>query len=70
MKIKQHRAIAAGHIALMDGKFVSLHFHPNGQPKFGPSGMMLDENGNRSIFDDIDDDGTADQEYDDGEIDF
>lgn len=29
--------------------------HDNGKPKFAPSGMMLDENGNRSIFDDLDD---------------
>lgn len=28
--------------------------HPNGNPKFSPSGMLLDETGNRSIFDDVD----------------
>jgi hypothetical protein len=28
--------------------------YPNGQPMFAPDGMMLDENGNRSIFDDVD----------------
>ena len=32
----------------------SLVIHPNGQPKFSPNGAMLDENGNRSIFDDVD----------------
>lgn len=29
--------------------------HPNGKPMFAPDGMMLDEKGNRSIFDDVDD---------------
>jgi len=29
-------------------------FYPNGQPMFTPDGMMLDEDGNRSIFDDVD----------------
>lgn len=29
--------------------------YPNGQPMFAPDGMMLDEHGNRSIFDDVDD---------------
>lgn len=29
--------------------------HPNGQPKYAPDGTMLDNKGNRSIFDDIDD---------------
>ncbi len=29
--------------------------HPNGQPMFNPeTGTMLDERGNRSIFDDVD----------------
>lgn len=28
--------------------------HENGAPMFAPSGMMLDDQGNRSIFDDID----------------
>lgn len=28
--------------------------HPNGQPAYSPDGTMLDENGNRSIFDDVD----------------
>lgn len=28
--------------------------YPNGAPMFAADGMMLDENGNRSIFDDID----------------
>jgi hypothetical protein len=28
--------------------------HPNGRPKFTPEGMMVDEHGNRSIFDDVD----------------
>ena len=28
--------------------------HPNGVPMWAPDGMMLDENGNRSIFDDVD----------------
>lgn len=27
--------------------------HPNGAPVYAPDGTMLDENGNRSIFDDI-----------------
>ena len=28
--------------------------HPNGAPKYAPDGTMLDEKGNRSIFDDVD----------------
>lgn len=28
--------------------------HPNGAPMFAPDGMMLDDKGNRSIFDDVD----------------
>lgn len=28
--------------------------HPNGAPQFAPDGTMLDEKGNRSIFDDVD----------------
>lgn len=28
--------------------------HPNGAPMFAPDGMMLDEYGQRSIFDDVD----------------
>jgi len=28
--------------------------YPNGAPMFAPNGMMLDEHGNRSIFDDVD----------------
>lgn len=28
--------------------------YPNGRPMFTPDGMMLDEEGNRSIFDDVD----------------
>lgn len=29
--------------------------HENGKPMFASNGKMLDENGNRSIFDDVDD---------------
>jgi len=28
--------------------------YPNGKPMFNAAGMMLDENGNRSIFGDVD----------------
>ena len=28
--------------------------HPNGQHQWSPDGTLLDENGNRSIFDDLD----------------
>lgn len=28
--------------------------YPNGAPKFAPDGTLLDDKGNRSIFDDID----------------
>lgn len=28
--------------------------HPNGAPKWAPDGTLLDEQGNRSIFDDVD----------------
>jgi hypothetical protein len=27
--------------------------YPNGQPKYAPDGTMLDDKGNRSIFDDL-----------------
>jgi hypothetical protein len=39
--------------------------HPNGAPKFAADGTMLDEAGNRSVFDDVDDgdDGPAHSEY-------
>jgi len=30
------------------------HFYPNGAPMFAKDGMMLDDQGNRSIFDDVD----------------
>jgi hypothetical protein len=29
--------------------------YENGAPMFAPDGMMLDEDGSRSIFDDVDD---------------
>ncbi|HEY5411317.1 MAG TPA: hypothetical protein VIJ94_11390 [Caulobacteraceae bacterium] len=38
-----------------------LLVHPNGAPVFSADGTMLDERGNRSIFDDVDEGG------DDGE---
>lgn len=28
--------------------------HPNGAPLFAPDGTMLDDKGNRSVFDDVD----------------
>lgn len=28
--------------------------HPNGTPLFAPDGTMLDDSGNRSVFDDVD----------------
>ena len=28
--------------------------HPNGSPRYSPDGTMLDSDGNRSIFDDVD----------------
>ena len=28
--------------------------HPNGAPKYAPDGTMLDDKGNRSVFDDVD----------------
>lgn len=31
-----------------------VYKHPNGAPMYAPDGTMLDENGNRSIFDDVD----------------
>ncbi len=31
--------------------------YPNGAPMFRADGMMLDDQGNRSVFDDLDDDG-------------
>lgn len=31
-----------------------LVVHPNGKPMWGKHGSLLDENGNRSIFDDVD----------------
>jgi len=34
--------------------FTPAAYHENGQLMFAADGMMLDENGNRSIFDDVD----------------
>ena len=31
-----------------------MRLHPNGAPKFDDDGVLLDQNGNRSIFDDVD----------------
>lgn len=28
--------------------------YPNGAPRYAPDGMMLDQSGNRSVFDDVD----------------
>jgi hypothetical protein len=33
---------------------VGQQAYPNGRPMFAPDGMMLDDQGNRSIFDDVD----------------
>lgn len=33
---------------------IDTHSHPNGAPMFDETGMMLDQNGSRSIFDDVD----------------
>ncbi len=49
---KVQRAVQYGYIDWNTGE--SLHHYKNGQAMFAPSGMMLDENGNRSIFDDVD----------------
>lgn len=35
-------------------KALSEMRHPNGAPMFNDEGMMLDDQGNRSIFDDVD----------------
>lgn len=55
MTEEQRDAVMAGHIDFRGGVWTSLHHHTGGQPMFAASGMMLDEAGNRSIFDDIDD---------------
>jgi hypothetical protein len=34
--------------------------YPNGKPMFAPDGTMLDDKGNRSIFDDVDEGGGLD----------
>jgi hypothetical protein len=56
----------SGHHGAIDeppdfGQIARVHYaedalmkHPNGAPMFAPDGMMLDENGNRSVFDDVD----------------
>jgi len=51
---KQRDAIEFGHIGYVDGKLVSLLKNQNVTPMFSTDGTMLDENGNRSIFDDVD----------------
>lgn len=51
---KQRAAIQAGYIGFDADKLVCRRFHENGKPQFSPDGTMLDENGNRSIFDDVD----------------
>jgi hypothetical protein len=54
MTEKQRSAVMAGHIEYVDGKWISLINYNNGKPMFSSDGTMLDEHGNRSIFDDVD----------------
>lgn len=42
----------------VEGKKGLTEKHANGAPMFAADGMMLDDQGNRSIFDDVDDDGS------------
>ena len=35
-------------------KLMAKQMHPNGAPKWAPDGTMLNEDGSRSIFDDVD----------------
>jgi hypothetical protein len=37
--------------------------HPNGAPMFAPDGTMLDDQGNRSVFDDVDATDTDGDDY-------
>ena len=51
--------LESGHIKPEELPSYGMYFspppvYPNGQPMFAKDGMMLDENGNRSIFDDVD----------------
>lgn len=50
--VGQQKAIRFGYIDWLTGE--SLHHYDNGAPMFTPDGTMLDANGNRSIFDDVD----------------
>jgi len=54
MTEKQRDAVMSGYIDHIDGVWVSLRHCPNGAPQFASDGTMLDEHGNRSIFDDVD----------------
>lgn len=54
----ENQALAARHEKIMN---LNRHtpgwrdmVYPNGKPKFASDGTMLDEDGNRSIFDDVD----------------
>ena len=54
MTEKQRSAVMDGSIDFQDGAWLALRHYPGGAPMFDADGMMLDEAGNRSIFDDID----------------
>lgn len=48
--VKSRLSRARIHLNLLRARAV----HPNGKPKFAEDGTLLDEQGNRSIFDDVD----------------
>lgn len=51
---KQRDAVEFGHLKIEGAVLVSGYHWPNGAPMFSDDGTMLDENGNRSVFDDVD----------------
>jgi primosomal protein N' len=55
-EIKDHSEVATASIARLDVRTDEQRAakHPNGQHQWSPDGTLLDENGNRSIFDDVD----------------
>ncbi|RUW81525.1 hypothetical protein [Mesorhizobium sp. M2A.F.Ca.ET.067.02.1.1] len=54
--IKDQSDVATASIARLDVRSDEQRAakHPNGRHQWSPDGTLLDENGNRSVFDDVD----------------
>lgn len=54
MTEKQRRAVMAGHLDFFGGQWRCQKFHEGGERMFEDDGTMIETDGSRSIFDDID----------------